>query len=374
MTALLAQPESEPRHSPQPPLDPARLSAAKRAFTTRNVVPLHTADATGWSLLAGTGVYPQAGDLVLARVTELGQHGRLERPDGRRAILYPGDEVVLAYGARYAPDQFEGVVPADLGPCALLAAGGVAGTYLAKSNAVAAPTQLAPCGLLMYEGRTVSLRDWTLPRSRDGRRPVAARRPTVVGVAGTSMNAGKTTAMAALVRGLTGAGVRVGAVKATGTGAGGDLWQYHDAGAEYVCDFTDAGHPTTYLLGAAETERSVVALVDDVADTGVDVVLVEVADGICHQESAELLASEVFGGLVDGIVFAAYDSLGATAGVDWLNRQGYRVIAVSGAFTASPLARREAYRSLGSLVTGCDELRDPARAATLVPARPREAL
>ncbi|CAN5548791.1 hypothetical protein BH18ACT3_BH18ACT3_16550 [soil metagenome] len=39
---------------------------------------------------------PETGDLVLARVTELGQHYRLELPDGRRATLYEGDEIVVA--------------------------------------------------------------------------------------------------------------------------------------------------------------------------------------------------------------------------------------------------------------------------------------
>lgn len=66
---------------------------------------------------------PETGDLVLARVTELGQHYRLELPDGRRATLYEGDEIVVAYGNRYAPDQFEAVVPDDLGENAISSPG-----------------------------------------------------------------------------------------------------------------------------------------------------------------------------------------------------------------------------------------------------------
>ena len=369
MTAIVAVPETESEIVAHEPLAPARLARAKRAFTTRNVVPLQVSDDAAWSLLTGADLRPRAGDLVLARVRELGQHTRLERPDGRRALLYPGDEVIVAYGARYAPDQFEGVVPADLGPCALLAAGGVAGAFLTRSIAVGAPTRLEPCGLLAYDGRRVSLRDWAPVRTRGGRRRTS---PTpVLGVAGTAMNAGKTTAMAALVGGLTGAGLRVGAVKVTGTGAGGDLWQYTDAGAVRVRDFTDAGYPTTYLLDGDEIERCAAALVTAVVDAGVDVVLVEVADGICHQESAALLTSEAFHGLVDGMVFAAYDALGAIAGVDWLRQRGHRVVAVSGAVTASPLGLREAQRGLGELVVSSGDLRNPARAAALVPAGAR---
>lgn len=69
---------------------------------------------------------PHAGDLVLARVVKIGQHPRIELPDGRRSHLYIGDEVIVCYGARYAPDQFESHVPKEMGPCDLVAAGGLA--------------------------------------------------------------------------------------------------------------------------------------------------------------------------------------------------------------------------------------------------------
>ena len=48
-----------------------------------------------------------------------------------------------------------------------------------------------------------------------------------------------------MVKGLTGAGYRVGAAKVTGTGAGGDLWLMRDHGAYEALDFTDAGMATT---------------------------------------------------------------------------------------------------------------------------------
>ena len=39
---------------------------------------------------------PQPGEVVLARVTRIGQHKRLESPVSRRQILFPGDEIVVA--------------------------------------------------------------------------------------------------------------------------------------------------------------------------------------------------------------------------------------------------------------------------------------
>lgn len=139
-----------------------RVARAKRAFSTRNVSALSHPSGEGWSLLAARGIAPRIGDLVLARVDELGQHRRLELPDGRRASLYAGEEIVLAYGERYAPDQFEGVLPVDLGPCDLLAAGGLAGTCQSASQRMDEPTRLTPIGILALRKRRLNLADFAV--------------------------------------------------------------------------------------------------------------------------------------------------------------------------------------------------------------------
>jgi hypothetical protein len=105
-------------------LEPGRLRAAKKACTTHFVADAVASEPHRWSVLSGSDVAPVAGDVVLARVAGLGQHQRLESPHSRRQTLFPGDEVLVAYGHRYAPDQFEAEVPADLGPVHLIAAGG----------------------------------------------------------------------------------------------------------------------------------------------------------------------------------------------------------------------------------------------------------
>ena len=93
------------------PLPGARLKQAKWAYTTRRI----NRDRH-FQLLSGA-VIPEAGDLVLARVEELGRHKRLELVSSRRATMFEGDEIVVVYGNRYAPDQFEGIVPDHLGRC-----------------------------------------------------------------------------------------------------------------------------------------------------------------------------------------------------------------------------------------------------------------
>lgn len=64
-----------------------------------------------YDLVSGPDVAPALGDLVLARVVEIGKHTRLEGPGSRRQLLFPGQEILLAYGNRYAPDQFLAEIP-----------------------------------------------------------------------------------------------------------------------------------------------------------------------------------------------------------------------------------------------------------------------
>jgi len=47
-------------------------------------------------------------------------------PNGRRQTLFEGDEIIVAYANRHAPDQFEAEVPDSLSDCHLVASGGVA--------------------------------------------------------------------------------------------------------------------------------------------------------------------------------------------------------------------------------------------------------
>ncbi len=348
-----------PRSCPQPgqitALSAERLQAAKFAYTVRR------APRDRIRTLVTGAIRPRPGDLVLARVTDIGQHTRLELDSGRRATLYVGDEVVVCYGNRYAPDQFEAVVPNSLEACHLVAAGGVAARVLCKHSRLKPATALPPLGLLAdARGHYLNLRDYAVRTP-----PVTRARPFTIAVVGTSMNAGKTTSAAHLVRGLTRSGLRVGTAKVTGTGAGGDVWMMHDAGAHEAVDFTDAGFASTYCVGARQTEDILTTLTGYLSALEMQAIVLEIADGLLQQETAALLRSPCFSDNVDGVVFAANDAMGAAAGVHWLRRHDINVLAVSGTFTASPLAVREAEQGVELPVLGRHELSDPGMAAQL---------
>ncbi|MDQ3871326.1 MAG: DUF1611 domain-containing protein [Chloroflexota bacterium] len=313
------------------PLEAGRLDRAKASYTTRRV-PIGTAKALV------TGVAPRPGDVLLARVIEIGQHSFVESGVGRRATIFPGDEVVVCYGSRYAPDQFEAEVPPVVSTCHLVAGGGIAATVLSWHQAMRPPTVIEPVGLLADEdGRRLNLANCALP-------PLATcwPRPFTLAVVGTSMNAGKTTGAANAARGLLASGLPTGAGKVTGTGAGKDLWLMRDAGARPVLDFTDAGFPSTYRVTPQAIEGILQTLLGHLRAADVAAIVLEIADGLYQPETASLVASRAFADSVDAVLFAASDAMGAAAGVAWLRERGLNVVAVTGVLTASPLAIREA--------------------------------
>lgn len=328
-----------------------RLNTARRAFSTRRVDLNHATSLDNRST-------PVAGDLVLAKVEKLGQHQHLESPEGRRQLMYEGNEIIVAYGNRYAPDQFDAVVPHNLEDCDLVAGGGIAAVVRARHSRMKAPTRLRPVGLLKRaNGQVINLSDYALPLARQSPCPVIA-------IVGTSMNAGKTTTAAGLIRGLSQAGLKVGAAKVTGTGSGGDLWSMHDAGAKTVLDFTDKGFATTAGAYIPALEMAAIDLIGHAAHNN-DIVVIEIADGLFQSETAALLSSPAFTTAISAFVLAAGDAMGAAFGASWLTQKGLPLSFISGCLSASPLGIQEAERATGLRVARLDELRDPIQACVL---------
>lgn len=325
-----------------------RFGRAKAAFTIRRVA----LDEAAYLLTDST---PRAGDVVLAHVSALGQHSYLQLTTGRRAKLYVGDEIIVAYGNRYAPDQFEAWVPDSLGACHLAAGGGVAAQVRLRHSSVKSATALNVVGILGdVKRQPLNLRRWALPKVR-----WHGRKPLTLAVMGTSMNAGKTHTVASLAQGYVAAGKRVGVAKVTGTGAGGDFWAMTDVGVLRVLDFTDAGHASTYGVKLPELLDIFTTLTHQLYQAGADVVLLEIADGLLQQETSALMASPAFASGVDGVIFAAGDAMGASAGVSLLQAHSLPVLGVSGALTQSPLAVQEAEAAIGLPVWTAQVLRNP---------------
>ena len=96
-------------------------SRLKVAYAVRNV------DLTSPGLTLVDGCAPRPGHILAARVDAIGHHNWLELATGRKAAIYPGDEILLAFGERYAPDQYESRVPEVLSRERVVLAAGVRG-------------------------------------------------------------------------------------------------------------------------------------------------------------------------------------------------------------------------------------------------------
>lgn len=193
------------------------LRAVKWGYCTHLLRPAIDNDELSFAPISEAVGGPRPNDVVIAEVVLLEHHKKIELHSARSATLYEGDRVGVAYGHRYATRQFEGIVPDDFDICHLLSVGGVCGRVVGKAPTMGEPTILRPIALLCdSSGARVNLRDY-------GRSPVLASRVTTIVVVGSSMDSGKTTAAAGLVRGLTRCGSRVCAGKITGTGSAKDL-------------------------------------------------------------------------------------------------------------------------------------------------------
>ncbi|MEL7462654.1 MAG: DUF1611 domain-containing protein [Pseudomonadota bacterium] len=335
--------------------DAALFAQAKWAFSTRRV---DRAAAAGLSRDFASAV---SGDLVLGRIVSIAQHAGVQLAEGRRSLLYPGDLVVAACGARYAPDQFEGVAEINAQGAHMLAGGGCVGRMIHRNEKVKPPTKLIPLGLITdAAGATINIADYALPPSG------AAPSIPVIGVFGASMNSGKTTATAALAYGLRRAGWSVAAMKGTGTGAFGDFHKYEDTGARYVGDFTDAGMVSTYKTPLDRVKAGVRDLFAAAARERADVAVLEIADGVFQRETAALLADAEFRSWFAGAIFACGDPLAAAGGVGAMADHGLRPAALTGVLSCSPMSAAEAVEATGVRVLSKSQLEDPAEAGALL--------
>lgn len=360
------------RNEVQQQIDAQRARTIRAAYTTRFVAAELQRNPQDFEIVRRANMVPRSGDVVIANVTELGKHTRLQSPVSRRQLMFVGQEIMVAYGHRYAPDQFLAHVPDNLGPCQLVAGGGVASEVIEQHASIDKATQLEPVGLLTRQGKVVNLLDFA-PLSIENESPQAAQidapRPPVIAVLGTSMNSGKSTTLGCLVNGLVNSGMQVAAGKATGTGAGNDPDLFTDAGAFSVCDFTDFGFPTTYRLDYETVRDLLVAMIREQSATGADTVVIEIADGLFQGETSRLLRDPIFTAQVDRVLFSAQDALGAQAGERILLDAGLDLAAVSGVVTASPLAAKEAQAQLSTPVIGTFELCRAEVASALLPTR-----
>src|SRR4030088_2859096 len=313
----------------------SELSAATRKCMRTPYVLRRVPEASFSSILSLSDP-PRPGEVALAQLEKIGRNANLELSTGRRCSLHEGDVLAVVFGNRYATMQFEGYARFDEDRCDLLSMGGICGLVESKHAKAADPSKLRLIGFKGdAEGRLLRLREFGLaPRP-------SAHQSQVVVVCGTSMDAGKTHTALSLIMGLRQQGLRVAAIKLTGTATGKDTWNMLDAGACVALDFVDGGFPSTYLCSGDELLGLHHLLLAHASSHKPDYVVVEIADGLLQNETAALLQNRRFTRSIDAWVFAAGDPLGAAGGVRVMREWGIEPIAISGVVSMSPLGIRE---------------------------------
>lgn len=302
---------------------------------------------------------PQVGDVAIFEILRIGKHTRMQDDSKRNITILPGDRIMAAFGTRYATGQFEGYVPdRPQTEFHILGGGGTVGwvhSAHAQFSGVG-PTRLRIVGYATDSaGNVINTKKIQQPELRSFSGAAASFTNVILSV-GSSMDSGKTTSAAYLVRGLKQQGKRVAYIKLTGTVYTKDADLAYDLGADEAIDFSYFGFPSTYLCEEQELLDLYESLLRQALDSAPEYVVIEIADGLFQRETKLLLGNQRFMQTVDKVMFSASDSLAAVQGVQTLQQWGIIPVALSGLFTASPLLVREVQEQLTLPVYDLDGL------------------
>lgn len=310
----------------------------KKTYICRDVASQHINFKTELSYK------PQVGDVGVFEIVKLGKHKSMQSDTKRNATILPGDWIMAAFGTRYATEQFEGYVPEDCNrELHILGAGGTVGVIESMHDKFSdiGPTTLKFIGTVTEDQGQVINTKAMYRQQLTGFSGETAKTTKVILSVGSSMDSGKTTSAAFLVRGLRKAGHSVAFIKLTGTVYTKDCDLNYDLGAGITADFGDLGFPSTYMCNEQELLNLYESLLRRVMIVKPDYVLMEIADGLYQRETKLLLNNHRLMDTVYAVLFSAGDSLAAINGINVLNSWGIRPFAISGLLTASPLLIKE---------------------------------
>ncbi len=243
--------------------------------------------------LSSTIVAEEGSVLAVRALDRKSTYNELEDVHGRMATVNEGDIVAGVLGERRALHGYTGIVPSQIAVgdiLHLLNLGGVVGLCTSYNPDVGPACRAEVLGQVLTfphlgerRGVPANIKTNALPRAAyiDHSVPIVA-------VSGTCMNSGKTFAACEIIRGLTKRGFRVGAAKLTGVSLRRDTLKMEDVGAVRALSFNDAGIVSTRRATSLPVARGLVqALNEPVHGVGIDVIVVELGDGVMGEYGVE---------------------------------------------------------------------------------------
>ncbi len=154
-------------------------------------------------------------------------------------------------------------------------------------------------------GRPVNIRDFAVNPTN------AVVSTPIVMVAATSSESGKTVLTGELIRRLSDAGIRVGALKVTGTGGVLDSLHHERSGAVAVLDSVDAGLIST-CCDSTEFRERIPLIFRQIETSNVDVILAELGGDLLSANNPEVFHIEELMDKTLLLLVISNDALAAT--------------------------------------------------------------
>lgn len=311
-----------------------RIRLDRIASSTRNA-------ALADDIIIGNEIVAGEGYVLAVRILDdKATYNSMEDLGGRLVQLRAGDVMAGTLGNRRALRGYAGEVPASIAvgdTIEVLNLGGILGRCTSVNPDIGPPFRAEVLGAVLSfpelgdrVGRPAHIRDHAVPAAE-----ALTTAVPLVFIAGTCMNSGKTVAATELVRGLSRAGMRVGALKLTGVSLMRDAMAMKDAGAVAALTFNDAGAASTRAGMTVPVARGLLNKMMEPLGARPDVVVAELGDGILGEYGVQdILRATDLTDLAAAWVMAAPDPVACWGARELMKREyGLPITAITGPAT-----------------------------------------
>ncbi len=214
--------------------------------------------------------------IVVQALGEKTVYDSIELTTGRSSKIIKGNIIVGVLGERKALRGYVGEIPSKLktgDTINILNIGGVLGTCISANKQVGDPVKVKVLGQAYVNEIPANIKDYAIPHS--DRLDYSA---PIIGISGTCMHSGKTTAACEIIKALNLKGYIVAAGKVTGVSALRDTLRMEDYGARKTLSLTDAGLPST--TDPKSAIPATMGIITELNKIHPDVIVIEFGDGI----------------------------------------------------------------------------------------------
>lgn len=274
-------------------------------------------------------IIPEEGAVLIAEaLTDTGKNNLLEFTSGRVGFLVEGDILPVVLGKRRALREYSGDIPKHVAVGDLLyylCESGIVGEIRGLNEQWGTPMQVKILGSLVSNGQQVNIKDAALPQHA-----TLEHSAPIIGVVGTCMNIGKTTAICKIIKHFKRQGLKVAGVKLSGVASTQDLDTIADAGASPVIGFMDAGLPST-CGDPEEVVAAAINVLNAANKSNPDLIIAEFGDGILGEYNVgNILQSAEIQQHICSFIVGAGDLVGAWGAKEIMHQYGVPVTIITG--------------------------------------------